>query len=1473
MLLLFIILVLVLSIPSVQTRLGKYATKTINEEFGTNINIGRVGLQFNGDVELKDILIKDYRNDTLISADELNTSILNFRNLYNSKLAFGDIDLEGLVFNIKTYKGERDTNLDVFVARFDEENPSNAESGFLLSSSDVSVYEGTFRLIDENKETPKILEFTDIDINTTNLLIQGPNVSTRINTLAFVDSRGLVMKNLSSDFAYTLNDITLDNLKIKTLNSSLTGKVKFLYEREDLAYFEDKVQVEASFDTASVALDELNTFYNEFGIGQRADLSAKISGTLNDMDVKELKLNTSSRTRILGDINFKNLFNAAEDNFSMNGDFKRLSSNYKDLKALLPNVLGEAIPSVFDKLGNFTIVGLSHITPSTIAADLEIETELGYVISNLEMNRIDDIDNAIYKGNVIFDEFDLGTFLNDPNLNKASLNVDVDGEGFTQENLNTKVEGDVYSITYNNYTYQNIVVSGNLEDKIFNGKLDSQDKNLNLKFNGLVNFSEAVNTFDFVANVDYANLKALNFVKKDSMSVFKGIVDMKMSGTTIDDAVGRIKFTKTHYQNENDSYKFDDFAIQSSFKDNVRYIDVNSPDIIEGQMSGVFLFDNIDELFINALGSLYTNYVPYEVATNQYIDFNFKIYNKIVEVFVPEIELGKNTNVRGRVESDEKEFKLTFKSPRIELLDYFANNIELQVDNKNPLFNTYIDIDSINTKYYNISKFNLINVTVNDTLFMRSEFKGGVSNNNDIYNLSFYHTKNAENLSVLGFKRSDVTFRGNTWYINERRDNYNKITFDNDFKNLDLDQFIINHKNETIKLSGVMRDSTYKDLKLNFKDVDLAKITPEIEDLSLGGNVNGKLDILQKDGHYLPNSTITIDDLIINDRLLGSFDAHVKGNQSLTNYAIDATIKDDITESFRAFGNIDVSSTASNIDVAINFKDFGLEAINPFLEGILSDIRGEVTGQANVKGSLKKPSINGQLRLNNGGLGVPYLEVDYSFAEDASVTLNDQTFFFNNIAITDTKFSSTGNLNGSLSHVNFSKWSLDLDIETDRLLVLDKKEDEEELYYGTGFIGGSANIFGPADQLRINVIGETKPGTVFVIPLNDNESFGDNSFIRFLSPEEKQAKLEGREVVIEDITGLELDFDLEVTQDAEIEIVMDKESGSTIRGRGEGGLLVEINTNGKFNMYGDFSVFEGVYNFRYADVIQKDFSVVPGGTLAWDGDPLKARIDIEAIYNTQANPSPLLDNPINRRIPVNLGLHLTGELEKPDIDYNFEFPNLSSTVKSELNYRLESNDDRSNQALYLLATGSFSNRLNDINITGTIEERLNGIINGILSNGDNKLNIGLNVELGENTPEYQTDDRLGVTLQTKISDRVLINGKVGVPIGGVNETVIAGDIQIDFLLNEEGTLTAKVFNRENSIRNFGEEIGYTQGIGIAYNVDFDSFKELLQIIFTGKNKRKNKEEVDNKQKEDAVKDDNGYLPDNMTFKSKDDKKE
>ena len=221
------------------------------------------------------------------------------------------------------------------------------------------------------------------------------------------------MKNMMTDFAYTLQDMTFANLQIKTPGSVLKGDLRFSYNREDLQYFVDKVQVAASFKDSNVLLDELNTFYNEFGVNQYAKFSADLSGTLNDLQANNLRLNTNYNTRVYGNINFKNLFNKEADNFYMNGNFSNLSSTYKDLKALLPNVLGEAIPTSFDRLGYFTIVGNSQVTSSKVIAEIEIDTELGFVDSNLEITKINDIDNADYKGKLIFEQFDFGIFLND----------------------------------------------------------------------------------------------------------------------------------------------------------------------------------------------------------------------------------------------------------------------------------------------------------------------------------------------------------------------------------------------------------------------------------------------------------------------------------------------------------------------------------------------------------------------------------------------------------------------------------------------------------------------------------------------------------------------------------------------------------------------------------------------------------------------------------------------------------------------------------------------------------------------------------------------------------------------------------------------------------------------------------------------------------------------------------------------------
>ncbi|WP_368662365.1 translocation/assembly module TamB domain-containing protein [Zobellia laminariae] len=224
------------------------------------------------------------------------------------------------------------------------------------------------------------------------------------------------------------------------------------------------------------------------------------------------------------------------------------------------------------------------------------------------------------------------------------------------------------------------------------------------------------------------------------------------------------------------------------------------------------------------------------------------------------------------------------------------------------------------------------------------------------------------------------------------------------------------------------------------------------------------------------------------------------------------------------------------------------------------------------------------------------------------------------------------------------------------------------------------------------------------------------------------------------------------------------------------------------------------------------------------------------MYALNANPAPLLDNPgYTRRIPTEVVIKLTDDLESPDIEFNIDFPGTNSIVQSELEYRLQDPTVEERNALFLLAQGSFVNDQTGIDqqaLTGNLLQSASGLLNQVLGENE-KFNLGLSYEQGilDRSADYQTENRIGVTVSTQISDRLLFNGKVGVPVGGTTETVVAGDFEIQLLLNEEGTLSAKFFNRENEIQEYlADRLGYTQGVGISYEVDFNSFRELFQTI-------------------------------------------
>lgn len=1433
LLLLLLFLGVLLSLPSVQSYLGKYVTEQLNKAFGTNITIDKIAITPFGSVKLGDVLVLDHHHDTLLYVKKLNTSILSFSKIYNSGHPYlKDVIMHGLDVRIVNYKGEKHTNLDLFIEAFDDGSPSSGK--FRMKANKMTINNSRFQYIDYNLNTPKMLDFTNLNGVIEDFFIKGATVTTFIDAISFHDHRGLDVKHMTTDFTYTKRNILLDKLEMLTLNSEMKGKVELKYERKDFSDFNNKVVFDVQFDKASLASNDLNFFYNEFGKNNHFYIDTHLVGTLNNFTTHNLKLVDKYQSEIIGTINFKNLFGKGNQKFYMKGNLDRVSSNYENLKGILPNILGKSLPSVLDKFGDVILSGDVELTQKYIIAKVNLLSVLGLVDGDLAIQNIDNIDNAFYKGNIKLNDFDLGTLLSEKELGKTTLDLDVDGKGFTQKLLNTFIVGSIDKFYYNGYTYQNITVDGSMKMPYYKGYFNSNDPNLRMDFDGVIDLSKRANNYDFKAQIDYADLYILNFYKKDSLSIFKGNINFKANGNSIDNLVGKLEIKDVSYQNTKDYYFFDDFEINSTFDlNNVRTVTINSPDIISGEIVGKYKVKEVQKIVENALGSLYANYSPNKLAPDQFLNFDFTIYDKIVEVFIPEVSISENTRLKGKINADEGKFELDFSSPIIDAFDNHIENVKVDIDNKNPLYNAYISVDTIHTKNYKIADFNLINVTVNDTLFVRSEFKGG-SKSQDSYDLNLYHTIDQEKQSVIGFKKSEVAFKDYTWFINENETNDNKIVFDKLLKNFDFQKISLSHNNQKMDFYGKMRDSTFKDLHLTFEDIDLDKVTPSLDSLSFGGNLNGTLQYKQDRDIYDPTADIKIDKLEVNKILLGDLNFSVKGNEKFNQFSIKSAIEQEGKEHFFLNGDVNFVGEQSSLELEAGFEKFNIAPFGPLIGNVLSNVRGNATGRATVRGSLSNPEVDGRIYLNDAGMRVPYLNVDYAFEKNSIVDLTEHQFSFRKIEVTDTKYSTKGILDGSIRHEKFSNWQLNLRLDSNNILALDTEDTEDAYYYGTAFMNGGASITGSINALNIKVAGESEKGTFIKIPVNNSESIGDNSFIKFMTQDEYKKIKEGNVVETNKYQGIELELDFNIDQDANIEIILDRSSGHAMKGSGYGSILIEINTLGKFLMTGDFQIVEGDYNFKYGGLIDKKFKVEKGGTIRWEGDPMGAILDLVATYKTTANPGVLLESAsFNKKVDTNVSILLNGNLRNPEPDFNIDFPNVSSVLKSEIDYKLQDKDARQAQAFALLATGSFVTSETAGNAAyGPLFERANSIINGLFADEDSKLQLGVDYSQGDRLNEIA--DRVGVTLSTQINNRISINGKVGVPVGGVTESVIVGNVEILIQLNEDGSLNAHVFNRENDINYIGEGIGYTQGLGLTYNVEFDTFKEMLLKIFNKK---------------------------------------
>lgn len=1436
---------ILLALPFVQTKIGGAATTYLRNNYDVDAEIDQIKISVFGNVSFKKIHINDHHGDTLIFADKLEASLYSFYKASRGKLDFGSIALNDFKLIMITYPDEEDHSLSVFIDKVSGES-SDEPSGFLLKSEKLVLGNGYVEIWDKNKmnengalEAP--LYFKEIYGFANKFTIDGPNVSASINDINFVENHNVYVENMATDFTYSKTGMRFLNTIIQTPFSEIKTDIYFDYEREDFEDFNNKVKFKAVVHQGDVSLKDAKKFYQELGENDAVHFTTIVEGTLNNFSTSNLVLTSDNNAIIEGDLTFINVFNR-EAEFVFDANLVQLVSDYNQLKTLLPNVLGRVLPSTMEELGRFEIRGPIHLAKNVLNTNISLKTDLGYASADLELANIDNVDEAHYVGHVRLEDVNLGYIAKDSLIGELSLEADIDGQGFTFGALNTSVQGTVSKHQYKGYTYNNIHINGRFRNRNFNGEMEVNDENIKLNFNGLADFSRDVYTFDFKANVDYCDLNAINLFKRDSISNVKGEIDINLVGNSFDDITGTVEVKNSLYTNQKDNYFFQNFNVTSLAFGEERRITVNSSEIVEGYLSGNFSFAELGYLAQNSLGSIYTNYTPIKVTPGQYLDFEFKVYNKIVEVFYPEVVLAPNTFLRGEINSDESLFKLKIASPKVETANAIIDQLDLEINNKNPLFDTQLVVERIYSRIYDVSDLRLVNKTLNDTLFFRTAFLGGDAQT-EKFDLAFFHTINEENKSVFGVQRSEFNFKTNDWEINPVNELIPHVIIDRVHNSYEFNPLKVISGEQEIAFSGAINDSISKEINFNFKKVQLASITPEIDSLNLQGEVNGILNYHQLKDEIRPSADLTIQDFFINNSEQGDLQLSIVGDNSIQKYSVNSklTLNDNI--SFSAIGQLDFTPSEPQMDIIFDFERFKLNAFSPLGEDVFNNIRGYAYGSANLSGPIGNPVMEGALFLDKAGMYFPYLAVDYDFEGTSVITLQDYSFIMDDVAITDVVHNTKATLTGDISHENFKKWYLNLNIDTPNLLVLNSEETETSLYYGTGFLNGTGSIVGSTEKLVIDVQGSTNEGTYFVIPISDVKTAERSELIRFVEKDKlRDDEVIRREFISEKLKGLELNFDLEVTKDAVVEMVLDKTSGSFLRGSGTGNLQIQLDTKDKFDMFGDFIIDNGVYNFKYGGFITKPFIIEKDGIISWSGDPLTADINIQAIHRVNANPRTLLENvTANRKIPVDLITRFSGELFDSNIEMDIEIPNSSSTVASELEFKIQ--NDVTTQFISLLVSGSFYNEdflgtNSNAVLYGTGIDMLTNAFDNIFNQGDSKFKFKPVYTLGEKSTvdNVDIDDQLAIAMDFQVNDRILINGKLGVPIGSNEQSTVIGEVNIDFLMNDDGSLRSSVFNRQNEIQYTEEEEGYTQGVGITYQIDFDNGKELLDKIFRRKQK-------------------------------------
>lgn len=1471
----WLLIAFMLRFSTVQTWLARRAAAWFSGKYGVQLTLERIDIGLVSGVKLYGLCFLDHNRDTLLRAGYVGVTLGDIRP-WSGVLTFRRARVADGFFQLKRRKGEDRLNIEEIIRRIAPPDTTVEDTlparPFHFGIKTIELENFGFRMLDEvspRLSSPFQPGDMRIDIEKglfRSFRVNADSILADIEELKAQDHRGLGLSAFSCRFGICSTSMFFNSLKMNTLSGSeLLGHVRFFYAGyRAMGDFLDSVRLDVALKPSRIHPDDLRFFAAlPSGFNQSVGLTGKVEGTIGHLKAPELSLFLPASTVFEGGLSLDGLPDM--DRLEGSVDFRRLHTDFGRLPDVLKAFFGAELPAWLRTLGETDLKGTLTGTPQHFQFSGSVATAWGAFRPDLEFQADKSYKQARYTALLELDQLDLSHLPGTSILGRQSGRLMVQGSGLSLHTLHLNLEASLNPFTLNGYAYNKLFVKGLWEKMTFKGDVELRDPSANLLFTGFLDIGGKVPRFDCEARVFNTDLKAARWLD-EPFEIDEIALKAKASGSNVDNFTGSVFLAPVRFCKGEKSFTYTHFSLEADTAQNGRRRFALRSPYMDADFGGYFGFESLAHTAMAQLNvylpSLRLPADTHLVRKNQQVDYRVDLKNPepLTAPWLHDFHLMPGGSISGRFDGRSAMILTDVELPGLKTAGVRLDNLKLRLSSnqKNFYVNTTLERFYATDSLY----FKDIRAEVNaerDSLQFLLAWLGDSENLTKGF-LSASSTLTQPGSYSLLFSNSWVSFMGEAWHLAEGAQvRYDSTGF---FFN---DRFVFRSPSDAnIGLSGKAGNKPTQVLRLLINDFPLDyvnRLAGMDQKTRLDGYISGYVGLFSALKKPRMEGDILVGQITINKQSIG--DLYFKSNydSDAEEIVVDAFLENRRVRLFSLLGGrvkIDAESPVLNLPVVI--EKLPMAVMEIFTAPDFKNLTGYINGIITVRGSIQKPDLEGRVRLDEAGGYMPVIGGRFSFyfPDGAFISLDDHRITVPTLVLTDI-LGNKAYLSGEITHHQFSdiRFNLLLDSKGSDFLFFNPTRKESPQFYGSAVARGKIQLKGTPQAVTILAALETSRGTRLFLSLEEGTQVAsENTFVTFTTsrPESLEklawvAKSKNRDEETE-ATTISLTIEATVTKDAEINLIFNEATNDVLSASGNGNLRLELTPAGDVFVFGDYEVFKGKYMFSLQNLLSKELQLKPGGILTFSGDPTEARINATAYYATRASPAPLvsaagsdaLQSSARNRIPVEVLVHLKGPILEPQVSFDVSFPTVSENTRATYEAVMSSTDEKNKQAFALLVLNQFltpGSLGSSVSGGGALGSNSLEVISNQLSNLVSKISddVDVGVRYRQGTKTSSGAGEVEVALSTRLlDDRLIIDGNFGFITNTRTTSASAAnsqnsgsiiDINIEYLLTQDGKLRLKAFNRSN-YANLFSPFPYTQGAGLSYQTQFAAWRDVVR---------------------------------------------